>query len=381
MPDERSLPEVASDIVREAKLLIRQHVALASAECGEAARSAARSGVQLVTAVVFGLLGVGAIGAAVILGLTTLGIAPWAAAAIVGARQSHRRRGPGSFGRDRVEARELPAEHDRGIERSSRGGRVMSEPRDPVGVAVERDEGATRVNELRRNVEDTRDSLAESLSTLKAKLSPSEMLASTKTSVQEGVRRTVHEAAQEVREGSERLTRAIQEQPGWAALATAAAASTMWYFSREPRHRSTRGVRRTQPQRRRRRSRHCQEPATRRRTEHGRRVRSVCGCCPCSSRVQKPAGRGASVRGASVKRHGAAVGPDCRGGARPVGRSHPRACERARLERQPDRFWAGCSDGGIPRKRRRDPGGLLRPGYRVGTADGGSCEGVDSAGA
>lgn len=84
MPDERSLPEVASDIVREAKLLIRQHVALASAEFGEAARSAVRSGVQLVTAVVFGLLGVGAIGAAVILGLVALGIASWAAALIVG---------------------------------------------------------------------------------------------------------------------------------------------------------------------------------------------------------------------------------------------------------------------------------------------------------
>lgn len=123
----------------------------------------------------------------------------------------------------------------------------MSESRDTV-VAADRDEGGTRVNELRRNVEDTRDSLAESLSTLKARLSPSEMLASTKISVQQGVRRTVNEAAQELREGSERLTRAIRQQPGWAALATAAAASTVWYFSREPTHRSKRGVRRAQPQ-------------------------------------------------------------------------------------------------------------------------------------
>ena len=84
MPDERSLPEVASDIVREAKLLIRQHVALASAELSEAARAGARHGVQLATAAVFGLLGIGAIGAAAVLGLAALGIPPWAAALIVG---------------------------------------------------------------------------------------------------------------------------------------------------------------------------------------------------------------------------------------------------------------------------------------------------------
>ena len=114
----------------------------------------------------------------------------------------------------------------------------MSGSPDTVGAAVDRDEGRACVDELLRNVEDTRDSLADSLSTLKSRLSPREMLASTTSSVRDGVRRAVNEAAREVRDGGERLTRAIQAQPGWAAVATTAAATAIWYLSREPRARS-----------------------------------------------------------------------------------------------------------------------------------------------
>ena len=84
MPDERSLAEVAADIVREAKLLIRQHLALASAELSDTARLVARSGIRLVLAISMALLGLGALGAAATLGIVSGGIEPWAAALMVG---------------------------------------------------------------------------------------------------------------------------------------------------------------------------------------------------------------------------------------------------------------------------------------------------------
>ena len=84
MRDDRSLPEVVSDVVREAKLLIRQYVALASAEMGENARTVGSRAAQLASAAVLGLLGAGTVFAAVVLGLVELGVAPWAAALIVG---------------------------------------------------------------------------------------------------------------------------------------------------------------------------------------------------------------------------------------------------------------------------------------------------------
>ncbi len=120
----------------------------------------------------------------------------------------------------------------------------MSTSGDATSAAAERDDATSRVHELRRSVEDTRENLAGSLSTLKARLSPSEMLASTKSTVRESVRRSVNEAAREVQQGGRRLTRTMQEQPGWAALATVTAGSAIWYFSRDPRSRRSPAVRR-----------------------------------------------------------------------------------------------------------------------------------------
>jgi hypothetical protein len=84
MLENRTVPELASDVVRETRLLIRQHAALASAEFAETIRSFSRSGAQLAVALTLALLGTGALFAAVILGLVALGVAPWGAALIVG---------------------------------------------------------------------------------------------------------------------------------------------------------------------------------------------------------------------------------------------------------------------------------------------------------
>jgi hypothetical protein len=107
----------------------------------------------------------------------------------------------------------------------------MTEARQPGESAVVQAEGPTHVRALRRNVEATRDHLAESLTTLKWKLTPSEMIASTRSTVETKVRRTMDDAAREVQEGGRRVARVVQAEPGFAAMVAAGAVSAVWFLT------------------------------------------------------------------------------------------------------------------------------------------------------
>ena len=107
-----------------------------------------------------------------------------------------------------------------------------------------REEATPDVERLRREAEDARAELADSLQELKTRLSPSEMLAQTRTSVQEYAEHATASLAAEFRRRAEDVrgqvvrrgrdaTRAIQQQPAAMAAVTAAAAGVVWYFSRE----------------------------------------------------------------------------------------------------------------------------------------------------
>lgn len=84
MPDERTLPEVAADVVHEAQRVVQRHVALASAELSETGRALARRGAQLVVALVIAVIGLGALAASAVFGLIAWGLPGWAAAIVVG---------------------------------------------------------------------------------------------------------------------------------------------------------------------------------------------------------------------------------------------------------------------------------------------------------
>jgi hypothetical protein len=80
---EQSLGELVKDLSEEASLLVRQEVALAKLEMSEKARVAARGSALMGGGGMLAYLGLGALTAAAILGLSEVFL-PWLAALIVG---------------------------------------------------------------------------------------------------------------------------------------------------------------------------------------------------------------------------------------------------------------------------------------------------------
>ena len=100
------------------------------------------------------------------------------------------------------------------------------------------------VAQLRREAEDARAELADSLHELRTRLSPSEVLAQTKTSVQTLTEHATATVAAQVKRGAEDLKQqvalrsqqavhAVQDRPATVAATTAAAAGVFWFLSRD----------------------------------------------------------------------------------------------------------------------------------------------------
>jgi hypothetical protein len=84
MPQERSLGELFSELTRELSTLVRQEISLARTEIGHKAGKIGRDVGFLAAGGAVAYAGLLAMVAAVILGITQLGVPPWLSALIVG---------------------------------------------------------------------------------------------------------------------------------------------------------------------------------------------------------------------------------------------------------------------------------------------------------